>query len=597
MPANISANISAYISAAEPAEPPAPTTGGMDSKKWASAGEWDTDELEDEEDIEDWTKPCEEEMEELEKTKAKLKSKMVNLSLGGAMWLKGVLRQQLKTPMDKFRKEKAKEMVEHVTRCHRDTIMMPQGIKIQRHHHDPGSEDKGVMPDTQAGAAAEANYPQAQRLTAHPTTHPHSKKLIVAALSKLDRYRIYCLQLTEEYHTHQKEIVHSDSKLAKIVFVIGPIASGKTTLANQLASASNCTHVDCDAVCPCSDQNGIHTLQLSAERNPATAFAIARALVEDGIVIVSNGGGIYNQRLLASIRTLLGTGYRITTSVCAPSQHDDDNRDTLLPVETFPDDTLRLYHNTAATADRITTRVAEADNDPNSPWHRMDKQTQKMLVNKSFKNGEVVKSDSMFSHSTVTRYTWHHDSTLSIKMSNPRLPDCDACTYNGGDKAIQCKQERDLVIVQPSNDPTTLEGWCKHNKMKMSRITGGRHVTAAFHDTIVSIQTSQYSDLQQAESIGQLAKDFADPIFVACGTKGKEFAVLCSTTTDKHITLFTCASISPRTMRVVAKAVTDGQRTGEIQLVGDRFNTTVHLTEMSILNKVVKLCFVGQIAI
>ena len=68
-------------------------------------------------------------------------------------------------------------------------------------------------------------------------------------------------------------------------------------------------------------------------------------------------------------------------------------------------------------------------------------------------------------------------------------------------------------------------------------------------------------------------------------------------TTEKHITLFTCASISPRSMRVVAKAITAGQRTGEIQLVGDRFNTTVHLTEMSILNKVVKLCFVGQIAI
>ena len=99
----------------------------MESEKWASAEEWDTDELEDDADIEDWTKPCEEEMEELEKIKAKLKSKMVTLSLEGAMWLKGALRQQLKTPMDKFRKEKAKEMVEHVKRCHRTKLKLNKG--------------------------------------------------------------------------------------------------------------------------------------------------------------------------------------------------------------------------------------------------------------------------------------------------------------------------------------------------------------------------------------------------------------------------------------------------------------------------------------
>ena len=96
----------------------------MESEKWASAEEWDTDELEDDVDLEDWTKPCEEEMEELEKIKAKLKSRMVTLSLEGAIWLKSALRQQLKTPMDKLRKEKAKEMVDHVTRCHRTKLKL-----------------------------------------------------------------------------------------------------------------------------------------------------------------------------------------------------------------------------------------------------------------------------------------------------------------------------------------------------------------------------------------------------------------------------------------------------------------------------------------
>ena len=73
---------------AKPAEPTTPAPGGMDSEKWASAEDWDTDDLEDDADIEDWTKPCEDEMEELEKIKAKLQSKMVTLSLEGAIWLK-----------------------------------------------------------------------------------------------------------------------------------------------------------------------------------------------------------------------------------------------------------------------------------------------------------------------------------------------------------------------------------------------------------------------------------------------------------------------------------------------------------------------------
>ena len=44
-------------------------------------------------DIEDWVKPCEEEMEELEREK--LKSKMVNMSPTGAMWLRGALGHRL----------------------------------------------------------------------------------------------------------------------------------------------------------------------------------------------------------------------------------------------------------------------------------------------------------------------------------------------------------------------------------------------------------------------------------------------------------------------------------------------------------------------
>ena len=94
------------------------------SEKWASAEEWDIDELEDDADLEGWTKPCEEEMEELEKIKAKLKSRMVTMSLEGAIWLKSALRQQPKTPLDKLRKEKAKKMVEHVTKCHRTKLKL-----------------------------------------------------------------------------------------------------------------------------------------------------------------------------------------------------------------------------------------------------------------------------------------------------------------------------------------------------------------------------------------------------------------------------------------------------------------------------------------
>ena len=88
---------------------------------------WDKDKLEDDADIEDWTKPCEDEMEELEKIKVRLQSKMVTLSLEGAIWLKDALRQQLKTPIDKFRNEKAKEMLERVTKCHRTKLELNMG--------------------------------------------------------------------------------------------------------------------------------------------------------------------------------------------------------------------------------------------------------------------------------------------------------------------------------------------------------------------------------------------------------------------------------------------------------------------------------------
>ena len=63
-------------------------------------------------------------MAELEKIKAELKSRMVTLSLEGAIWPKSALRQQHKTPMDELRKEKAKEMVEHVKKFHRTKLKL-----------------------------------------------------------------------------------------------------------------------------------------------------------------------------------------------------------------------------------------------------------------------------------------------------------------------------------------------------------------------------------------------------------------------------------------------------------------------------------------
>ena len=109
---------------AKPAEPTTPAPGGVDSEKWASAEDWHIDELEDDANLEDLTKPCEEETKELEKSKAKLKSRMVTLYLEGIIWLKSALRQQLKTPMDKLRKEKAKETIEHVTKYHRTKLKL-----------------------------------------------------------------------------------------------------------------------------------------------------------------------------------------------------------------------------------------------------------------------------------------------------------------------------------------------------------------------------------------------------------------------------------------------------------------------------------------
>ena len=43
----------------KPTEPTTPTPGGMESEKWVSAEEWDINELEDDADLGDLTKPCE----------------------------------------------------------------------------------------------------------------------------------------------------------------------------------------------------------------------------------------------------------------------------------------------------------------------------------------------------------------------------------------------------------------------------------------------------------------------------------------------------------------------------------------------------------
>jgi hypothetical protein len=70
-----------------------------------------------------------------------------------------------------------------------------------------------------------------------------------------------------------------------VVFVVGPIGSGKTTFANLLCkSHDRFCHIDGDDVCP-------HTSRLGVERSDVTFMKLYQCILENKIPVLSTGGG------------------------------------------------------------------------------------------------------------------------------------------------------------------------------------------------------------------------------------------------------------------------------------------------------------------
>jgi energy-coupling factor transporter ATP-binding protein EcfA2 len=110
----------------------------------------------------------------------------------------------------------------------------------------------------------------------------------------LEHDKVYHIQMAEYARTNVP-IISNDIKInkkKKLICIIGPIGSGKTSYMTELAKLiPNSKPIDGDKVLFLQDEN--ITQKLSNLRNPATMSLIYQALTEGKIPIISFGGGVF----------------------------------------------------------------------------------------------------------------------------------------------------------------------------------------------------------------------------------------------------------------------------------------------------------------
>lgn len=207
----------------------------------------------------------------------------------------------------------------------------------------------------------------------------------------------------------------SEKQARLVIVVTGPVACGKSTVADQLAArlvqaGVPTVHVDGDRLLPeLGERSEEYTVSLSSERNPWTAFSIARALARHHVAVVSAGGGVFSNNLLRSVGRLLDAPIQL--HVMAPVPSTDARVVDRSPLDPDVREAVRgLYADTASTIARIQRRV-----ETGGSWASLDPGAVSGIAAASCRNYEFLTSGKGAPAPLERPWQWYlypHDPTL-----------------------------------------------------------------------------------------------------------------------------------------------------------------------------------------
>lgn len=228
-----------------------------------------------------------------------------------------------------------------------------------------------------------------------------------------------------------------------VIICIGPIGSGKTTMAGILANDTKFVHIDGDTL----DVGAETTSRLSNERNDYTRWKIIQALMQGKIPVISTGGGVLFSMgkvrktvIRSQITSTLGINCKIIT--CIAGKFDSI---TKLTKDYNP---TEIYNDTTNVTNSVTKRVK------NGVW-QMDPKFKsvedfaKFISNKSTQNCDFAKqlitgADLVFGFPMITVENYGIQSSFGIADIVANVAPCQPIASG------KFGQIRLLIDVQPT---------------------------------------------------------------------------------------------------------------------------------------------------
>ncbi|XWV25874.1 T4 1 superfamily RNA ligase [Tupanvirus soda lake] len=208
-----------------------------------------------------------------------------------------------------------------------------------------------------------------------------------------------------------------------VIICIGPIGSGKTTFANELASKKPDEFISIDG--DKLDLGMDLTMKLSKERNDYTRFKIIHALMKGKIPIISTGGGVLfsagrNQSFSLRNQILNTLGISCKIIVCVSGDFNN-----VVPINKLHN-VESIYSNTDIVKDAVTRRVTLGEwkidskfktgktTDQDALNNFTDFIAKKSSENSRFAESLLTASDFSFGYPSITAQNYGVQSTFDF---------------------------------------------------------------------------------------------------------------------------------------------------------------------------------------
>jgi shikimate kinase len=348
----------------------------------------------------------------------------------------------------------------------------------------------------------------------------------------------------------------------RIICVIGPAATGKSSISEKIGKLLGVPHVDCDKLIPgAGSLNEKYTATLELEKEPVSAFAIASALSTHSQVVVSTGGGLLRNELFNNINGLLGNDVLLSLAVVAPSTSEDfDQGQNFKRCNEFGDRTQKLFKDEKATSKRLGTRIEASATHEHSAWYQMDGGTVAKIARSGPTNWKFIQSQANRigdenNMRFIYRFDQYNPPTFGVQ-DDPQNSDLEPISntfdVNNINQYVFGAVYANLPLLHYNQLRTLM---CVRTPKVGPAGLSGRHVTIEFSREVKSKQF----DAVAGAGGRHLIRHDAEPSSWTYNQNGNAFEVVVyppsATVQSRHITIKVAGGIIPSDMIIVARAI------------------------------------------